>query len=200
MRTFLALGFSVGMTRRIAEQLEKEALRLKDAGLSLAWVPPANLHVTLKFFGAIAPESLDSISLRLRQKLVDMPAVALRARGYGAFPVASEGGVAEPPRVLWIGVHGGKSLEALHNTIEREMEDLGFPREPRPFHPHLTVARLAEARGSFEWSSELDFGEEKIPELIVYESVSPKQQPARSSRAGVEYLVRARVPFSKDRT
>jgi 2'-5' RNA ligase len=233
MRTFLGLSFSVAMVRRIAEQLEKEVPRFREGELKnrlpLAWVPPANLHVTLKFFGSIPPESLDAITLRLRQRLVETPAFPLRVKSYGAFPAASEG----PPRILWIGVAGGKPLEALHGMVEREMEDLGFAREPRPFHPHITVARVLSSTVASDsaklstdasaetptgpsaetptvsavvsaaaaplWVSDFDFGEEKVEGLLVYESVSAALQSKKPNRAGVEYLVRARVPFSKDR-
>lgn len=200
MRTFLALRFSVAMGRRIAEQMEKEAQRFREGPLAawkLAWVPPANYHLTLKFFGEIPAEAVDAISLRLRQRLAEQPPITLRAKGYGVFP--GEGA----PRVLWVGIQAGRAsegkgpLEQLHATVEREMEDLGFVREARPFHPHLTVARVIEGDGvDGSWVSEIDFGEESISELSVYESRSLSEpQIKKPSRVGVEYVARARVPF-----
>jgi 2'-5' RNA ligase len=190
MRTFLALCASVGTTRRIAEAMEKKAPQLSDLGWKLAWVPPANLHVTLKFFGQIPPESLDAITMTLRQRLADLPPITLKIAGTGTFPSAGEG----PPRVLWIGVDGGKALSALQQSIESDMEGLGFPRESRAYRPHITIARVLEAPASPSWSLEpSEFGEEKISELVVYESATSN----RPHRVGVEYLARARVPFSK---
>lgn len=194
MRTFLALCFPVGMTRRIAETMDQKGAQLRDLGWKLAWVPPANLHVTLKFFGSIPPESLDAIAMRLRQRLIEVPQVTLRARGQGVFPHPSEG----PPRILWIGVDGGKALTSLHRLVEDEMADLGFAKEARPFHPHLTVARVLEPPSELSaWPTDdqVDFGEEPIPELVVYESQI--QKSTKPNRAGQEYLARARVPFSK---
>jgi 2'-5' RNA ligase len=201
MRTFLALCCSVGTTRRIAEAMEQKAAQLADpahGGWKLAWIPPANLHVTIKFFGDIPAESVDAIALRLRQRLVDLPPLQLRIGGAGVFPAASEG----PPRILWIGVDGGTVLTALHQSIEGDMEDLGFPKETRAFRPHITVARVLESSGlegaehlaawSFDPTVPEDQIKETVDELVVYES-----QLSRPTRAGVEYLARARVPFTK---
>ena len=191
MRTFLALCFSVGTTRRIAETMVREAARLKDTGVPIAWVPPAMMHVTLKFFGDIPTESIDAIAARLRPRLAALPPINLSAKSYGAFPV--EG----PPRVLWVGIEGGKPLAELQQAIESDMEELGFIREPRAFHPHLTVARVVGppplSLGDVPWKSDVDFGMEKIGELVIFES----QQSSSKNRAGVEYLARARVPFKK---
>jgi len=189
MRTFLALCCSVGTTRRIAEAMEQKATELAQEGWKLAWVPPAQLHVTLKFFGSIPEESMEAIALRLRQRLAELPAPRLRIRGAGAFPAPGDG----PPRVLWLGADGGKPLYALQQTIEGDMADLGFSREARPFHPHLTVARVLEPPpSSAAWQLDQDFGEDAITELIVYES-----RIGKPNRAGAEYLARARVPFMR---
>ena len=192
MRTFLALCTSVGTTRRIAEAMEREAVRLKELGWKLAWVPPANLHVTMKFLGDVQPEAIDAIAARLRRRCADLPPVTLRAKGYGLF--ATDGA----PKVLWVGVEGGKPLEAMQRSLESDMVDLGFAAADKPFHPHITVARVVEPRADVElaWSSDADFGEDKIPEIVLYES---RVYESRAIRAGAEYVARARVPFSKPR-
>ena len=72
------------------------------------------------------------------------------------------------PRVLWLGVDGGDELFRLQKAIDRNLSKLGFPREKKRFHPHLTVGRvkllaprseLPERFGSFvfnaiEWKAE----------------------------------------------
>jgi 2'-5' RNA ligase len=196
MRTFLGLCFSVGMTRRVAEAMEREAARLAETGAKLAWVEPAMMHVTLKYFGEIPEEALDAIAARLRTRAAELPPIGLQAKGYGRFP--SDGA----PHVLWIGIHGGKPLEALHKAVEADMVDLGFAREARPYHPHLTVARVAEGESAFEWppsgsGADVDFGIEKIGEIVVFESKTSAKSGASKStnRGGVTYLARARVPF-----
>jgi 2'-5' RNA ligase len=195
MRTFIALSLSIGTVRRVTElmnELEKKLAELGERGAKLAWVPPAQYHVTLRFLGDIAPESVDAISLSLRRRLSDVRPMALRLSGLGRFPLPEDG----EPRVLWVGVDGGKPLLALQAAIESDMQALGFPKEERAYHPHLTVARVAEGAGlvAADWGGELSLGEDVSTEAVVYES---RAQKPKSNRGSVEYHARARVPFSK---
>jgi 2'-5' RNA ligase len=53
------------------------------------------------------------------------------------------------PNVLWIGASAG---EAETIVVQRQLANrvvpLGIPLERRPFHPHLTLARLKDSRPS----------------------------------------------------
>ena len=50
-------------------------------------------------------------------------------------------------RVLWIGLEsGGSECREIFNAIESPLEKLGFPREARPFTPHVTLARIKNPR------------------------------------------------------
>jgi len=191
MRTFLALCLSVGSTRRIVEALEPVHARLASRGWKLAWVPPANLHVTVKFMGDIPPENVDAIAVALKKRCADLPPIAIKVGGLGASPAASEG----PPRVLWAGVESA-GLVALQKAVEGDLFALGFAKETRAYQPHLTVARVIEVperpdgQGK-DWPGEakLEPVEERVGEIVVYES--------RLQRAGAEHVARARVTFSK---
>jgi 2'-5' RNA ligase len=69
------------------------------------------------------------------------------------------------------------------------MVELGFEKEERLYHPHVTAGRVKEARGSAEnlWKSDALLGSSALAEIIVYES--------RTRSAGAEYVARARVPL-----
>ena len=195
MRTFIALSLSIGTVRRVTEMVEKKVAELGERGAKLAWVPPAQYHLTLRFLGDIPPESVDAISLSLRRRLSDVRPMALRLSGLGRFPDSAE---SEAARVLWVGVHGGKPLLAVQAAIESDMQALGFPLldGERVYHPHLTVARVPDgaALAAADWGGELSLGEDLSLEAVVYES---RAQKPKSNRGGVEYHARARVPFSK---
>jgi 2'-5' RNA ligase len=186
MRTFLALNFSVGVTRRIVEEVARHRDRLAAAGLRVAWVPSANLHLTLKFLGSIPEESLTAIERVVRQIAAPAQPFEARARGLGAFPSAHR------PRILWVGVDAGEPLARLQQAVEGALAELGFEKEQRPFHAHVTVGRVKEDRGAVDaalWSSEVDLGASTMSEIVVYES--------KMLRAGAEYHARARVPIGK---
>ena len=190
MRTFIALCLSVGTTRRIAEAMEREQGRLAGLGWKLAWIPPANLHLTVKFVGDVPPESIDAISAAVRRRAADLAPLPLKVKGYGSFPEPRAGD--EAPRVLWVGVSASAPLTGFKTALEGDLFELGFPRDLVTYRPHITVARVIEAPATFDskvWSSDVDLGEDRVAEAVVYES--------KLHRAGAEYVARARVPFSK---
>ena len=69
-----------------------------------------------------------------------MPPFELAIGRIGVFPNASR------PRVIWLDVIG--EIDALRVAQERAevaTVPLGFPRENRPFQPHLTLGRVRES-------------------------------------------------------
>jgi len=103
---------------------------------SVRWVLPANIHITLKFLGDVAPKQFESL-----QKVILETANACRpfnitCRDLGAFPNLNR------PRVLWAGVQAPPELAVLAKAIDDHTRPLGFPGEDRPFSPHLTLGRV----------------------------------------------------------
>jgi 2'-5' RNA ligase len=75
----------------------------------------------------------------------------LEISGLGAFPNLKQA------RVLWVGVGGDLDrLSTLQQNIDSALAVLGFPKEERPFVPHLTLARIREGTSAPERK---DFGE-----------------------------------------
>src|SRR5215467_260353 len=98
IRTFVGLNLSVAATRRVAEEVERHKAGVGD--LRVAWVPPANYHVTLFFCGSIEEELIAAMTERLRARLSSLQPFDVKAGGFGVFPSH------ERPRVLWVGVDG----------------------------------------------------------------------------------------------
>jgi 2'-5' RNA ligase len=180
IRTFVALNLSVGVVRRIAEEVEKA--RPGAGSARVAWVPPANLHVTLFFCGSVEEELVVMMADRLKAKLADSKPFDVKAGGFGAFPSL------ERPSVLWVGVDGGEPLMKLQKAVEDVMVSLGLPKENRKFHPHVTVGRVKEGVLA-RWESTADLGMSHPPDIVVYES--------KTTSKGSEYTARARIPLGK---
>ena len=179
IRCFIGVCLSLPVTRKIAEEVERQ--RKARAGQKIAWVPPANLHVTLRFLGSIDEALVDGITLALKKLAARHPPFEAVARGLGAFPDGHH------PRVLWVGVEGD-ALPKLQREVEAAMVELGFAREERAFHPHVTVGRVKEGAVP-EWGAPMEFGASTINEIVVYES--------RTHSSGAEYVARARVALGK---
>jgi 2'-5' RNA ligase len=101
------------------------------------WIPPQNQHVTLKFLGSTPESELGRVV-----SACERVAAAHRPQPIGL----SQLGVFPSPRrarVLWIGLDDpAQVLTSLAQTVDEELASLGFPRESRPYSPHLTVARF----------------------------------------------------------
>ena len=50
------------------------------------------------------------------------------------------------PRILFAALDPVPALIDLNTKIEQALRTLGLDAEPKPFHPHVTVARLRNAR------------------------------------------------------
>jgi RNA 2',3'-cyclic 3'-phosphodiesterase len=115
---------------------------VRSAGLpagarDVRWVRLDGLHLTLRFLGP-TPESLiapTTSAVTAVAGAAEGP-IALELEGSGTFPPAAR------PRTLWIGVAGETdAFGRLAGATERALVEAGWPPDPRPFRPHLTLAR-----------------------------------------------------------
>src|SRR5262245_27980541 len=135
MRLFLAAEIDAGVRAKVAA-LPRE---LSSLTTRARWTRTEGLHLTLRFFGEVAPERAESLGAKLAEALAGLPAFELELRGGGVFPDRGR------PRVLWVGVaHPPQALFDLVSRAEACARALGFTQEDRPFSPHLTVARFRE--------------------------------------------------------
>lgn len=103
------------------------------------WVPPGNVHLTLKFLGDIASDRIESIVQAMQQGVADQRRFLLQARGLGCFPGLTR------PRVLWMGLEDAHQvLGPLQARVDAALAAQGFAPEKRPFRPHLTIARAQD--------------------------------------------------------
>ena len=185
VRAFLAVNFSVATTRAIAE-LEDAVRKDTPPDLRIAWVPAANLHVTLKFLGWAREEALEAIRDRVAKEVMSYTGFDVRAKGLGAFPTPTS------PRVVWVGLDDSSGLLAtLAAGCEQWMSDLGFTKEERPYRPHVTIGRVKEGKGSLAdligKYGDRDCGTSPVREVVLYQSKLRAQ--------GAEYIARARIPL-----
>ena len=105
---------------------------------SIKWVPEGNLHLTLKFLGDVPLSQVPDIAGVVERAAASTHPLHLGIAGVGAFPSQLR------PRVLWAGLGGDiEPLASLASKIDAALVGLGFPRETRPFTPHLTMARVS---------------------------------------------------------
>jgi 2'-5' RNA ligase len=154
---------------------------LRRGDWPVRWVHEEGLHMTLKFFGEVAPERLDVITEAIRFAADGAGPQSLALGELGAFPSRSR------PRILWVGVQAQPSLELLQDRIERGSEAIGFPPEGTPFQPHVTLGRVREgqripSRGLDDHANRFQPVPFLAQELVLYESVLTTGGPRYESR------------------
>jgi 2'-5' RNA ligase len=186
-RLFLAINLSLASTKRVAEASARMQRAASERGYKISWVPPANLHVTVKFLGWTRPEAVPALRDVIRDGLTGRSSFEVEAAGTGAFPSTAAA------RVLWIGLRdpsGG--LAQLARDVDGWTAGLGFASEERDFHPHVTLGRVREPAEVGELlgsAGSQSFGGSVIRDLILYESVTKS--------SGSEYMVVHRWPLNR---
>ncbi|HEY45307.1 MAG: hypothetical protein AMJ88_04625 [Anaerolineae bacterium SM23_ 63] len=112
---------------------------------TVRWVRPDGIHLTLKFLGDVPIDTIDQISATLKRICIEHEPFKAMVSEFGCFPNFRR------PRVLWIGVQDlSARLSNLYGEIEDGLSKLGFEREARRFHPHLTIGRVKRIRDHVE--------------------------------------------------
>jgi RNA 2',3'-cyclic 3'-phosphodiesterase len=167
IRAFIAITPPTTLQQTMAE------IRQVFQCLSLPWrwVTPDHIHLTLRFLGNVPDESVTLLLQAMEQAAQGQTAFPLRAKALGCFPHPAR------PRVLWVGLDdSSQTLGRLNERLMAALTPLGFPPEDRPFHPHLTLARVQNRISSSQLLSMLqtyqnrDFGEFLVTQLHLVKS------------------------------
>uniref|UniRef100_A0A7V4G6P0 RNA 2',3'-cyclic phosphodiesterase n=1 Tax=Desulfobacca acetoxidans TaxID=60893 RepID=A0A7V4G6P0_9BACT len=146
IRAFLAIDLPASL-RAVVTRAQEE---LKKSGADVKWVPPGNVHLTLKFFGNITEERVEALAQAASRVAGEQTPFSLTLTQAGAFPSPKN------PRVVWLGVGGNlEAIAEFHRRLEAAFAALGFPPEDRPFAPHLTLGRVRSPAGRLELSRRL---------------------------------------------
>ncbi len=148
MRLFFAIDLPEGLHEPFAAL--QDDLRAADG---LSFTDPTQAHLTMKFLGE-APTADEAdrddeptvddakITGAAAVDVADLAPFEVEVAGLGAFP--SE----EYISVVWAGVRDGAAdLETLAAALETETTDRGFDAADNAFTPHVTLARMNDARG-----------------------------------------------------
>ena len=115
MRAFVAIELS----EKVISFIRKVQGDLKSYGFKVRWIPPENIHLTLKFLGNIHEEDIKKVGEAIIKSVKGFEPVSLTAKGIGVFPGIKR------PRVLWIGMGGEINLlRQLHTSLDENFEKI----------------------------------------------------------------------------
>ena len=167
IRSFLAIDLPEPVKGRLADYIQ----RLNPGASGIKWVDPSRIHLTLKFFGSVSQETVESLAETTAQTVEGVIPFSLSLKGVGGFPHIRR------PRVIWAGLGGDlAALKNLWPALEEAFFRMGIPREVRPFNPHLTLGRNKTGRPDEKLFLRLSNWDEeetapfKIRELTLFRS------------------------------
>jgi 2'-5' RNA ligase len=161
---------------------------LRRLGRAVRPVACDDWHVTLKFLGDVPTADVAALASALRAAVSPVGCARCTLKGLGVFPAPQR------PSVVWAGIPHAEVLSELAARVESACESLGFPRESRAFHPHLTLARIksrppAALAAILEEYAGTDFGAWEVTSVVLLESVL--------ERSGAQYVPLATFPLAE---
>lgn len=167
VRAFIAITPPTTLQQTVAEVREV----FQHCHLPWRWVTPEHIHLTLKFLGNVPAERVPTLIQVMEHAAQGHPAFPLRATSLGCFPHPSR------PRVLWVGLDDpSQALGHINARLTAACIPRGFAAEARPFHPHLTLARIQNGGRANQLLPMLQayqnqcFGEFLVTQIHLYQS------------------------------
>lgn len=155
------------------------------------WVNPELFHLTLKFLGETERGRIPSLCQALSEAARTVSPFSFTLDRIGAF------GSRYQPRVVWLGTDEmPEGMLQLHNSIERKLFKLGFPKTFGNFVCHLTLARINRIENKqFFWEGiqacrQLFAEKVDVHEFVLYESLLQQGHAPR-------YVALERFPLSE---
>lgn len=160
-RAFLALRPPEPVLDAIEAVTDKARKSIRVA----RWTSRDQWHLTIQFLGDEVEVGRVIDALRT----LDGQAAPMQLGGIGAFPRDRRAAT------LWVGaVEGAEWIAALAREVGAQLASVGYSPEDRPFHPHVTLARLEpsqDLRGPIAAFDAATVGPAWEPtELVLYAS------------------------------
>ena len=148
--------------------------RLERTGADLKLVEPENIHMTLKFLGDTEPSRVEEVSRVIEEMKIEP--FDMKVEGVGVFPHPGH------VRIVWAGVkNGSEHLIEMFKKLEEKLSDIGFKKERRDLHPHLTICRVRSGRNKEHLVEEInhlrdeEFGALHVDKFVLKKSeLTPK--------------------------
>ena len=167
IRAFIAAPIS----EQAREKMAGIRQACRGAGGTISWVDPANIHLALLFLGAVFRRQAAPLAGVLDDVASANFPMQLTVEGVGYF------GSSRSPRVIWAGLKGElDALAAMQADIADGVKNAGVFADSKPFNPHVTIARVRNARNPEALLSALEkygnslFGRMTVDRIMLVKS------------------------------
>eukprot|EP00980_Cylindrotheca_fusiformis_P006725 scaffold1400_cov137-Cylindrotheca_fusiformis.AAC.3 len=149
-RLFIAIEMPRAIREYCREKITQELLPLDNNGEppSVKWIVDESMyHCTLQFLGSVDETLIPDLAQNLQTNCNSIPPFTVSLGNLGCFPDIK---TTKNARVIWLGLKDkDEALSTLSHAVVNATEPLGFPREKRPFHAHVTLGRVRTASSGY---------------------------------------------------
>lgn len=132
-RCFLA----VTPPRQLVEAAERISQELAEKADGVRWVPPDQMHITLRFFPSANDALVENIKAAAAECAATKKPFTAALVGVDGFPNL------RMPQALFIPiVELHPRMKEFHRHLEIALFDRDIRQDSRPFSPHLTIGRV----------------------------------------------------------
>ena len=170
-RLFIAVDIELSNEFQALTQQLQHDLRNDD----IVWVKSYLQHLTLRFLGETPEAKIEPIANALSALANSTQAFELQLDKMGIF------GSKYAPSVLWYGFSEFSLFRNLFENLEKELLQIGFPKNYGNFVPHVTVGRI-----------------KKVDNKKRFWETIEKQQPHFSQSAPVQRLKLVQSKLTND--
>lgn len=142
-------------------------LAVLDPGITgLHWTPASQIHLTLAFLGEVTADTEAAATTALDG--IHASGFAMHLHGLACF-----GG--KRPHVIFARPEPQPALDALQTRIVAQLSNIGIALDPKPFHPHVTVARIKQVHPAklhplLETHHDTEFGSWRVESFSLFAS------------------------------
>ena len=164
----MRLFISIPLSKEIQDNLNSAiAWGKAHSPKGIRWATDT-LHFTIRFMGEVPEETSTLLIPKFETIVKTIPAFDITVDSISAFPHESH------PRILWAGIQAPPFIYEIRDRIDQLLETLNIPKENKPFHPHVTLARIKQPVSTltiFSQFKDKPFGTMAVTHLQLVNSV-----------------------------
>ena len=160
--------FALLLPQHIKTYLQEKCEQIKMDFPFKRWVHHEDYHITLAFLGHASEEQLEKAAYYIEEVLRNSKGFELTLDQFGGF------GRPDSPRIFWANTKESPVLNNIRKLVYDSCKMAGFHLDPRPFKPHITLARNWLGDNQFSMESlecfELEDKKFMANHVVLYET------------------------------
>jgi 2'-5' RNA ligase len=183
VRTFVAIEIDDAARDALMQAIGRVSAGAGD--IDVKWAGRENLHITMKFLGAVPDEDLAKVCQAVSDAAAESTPLEFFLPGLVCVPPGGN-----RVRMVWASVaEPTGQMAALAQRLEAALGPMGFAPEHREFSPHITLGRVKNPRGSgllrpaVQPFAACAFGRQEAVEVVTFASKLTPRGPIYSPLA-----------------